>query len=281
MALKLEPGTRLVVATHNPGKARELAEILENRFELVTRRRAGPGRARRNRDHLRRQCAAEGPRGGRGLRPGGAGRRFRPVGGGAGRLARHLFGALGRDPGRTSPWPWRRSRSGWRRPAPATSPPGSPARWPSPGRAGPPVVVEGRVDGTLTFPPRGDRGFGYDPIFMPRGPRPDLRRDGARGQGRHEPPRPRLRQAEGRALVTTAPPKLGVYIHWPYCARICPYCDFNVFKDRKRRRARGPGPRHRRRPGGAGGADRPARPGLDLPGRRHALADGPGLGGAR
>jgi oxygen-independent coproporphyrinogen-3 oxidase len=25
---------------------------------------------------------------------------------------------------------------------------------------------------------------------------------------------------------------LGVYVHWPYCARICPYCDFNVFKDR-------------------------------------------------
>jgi putative oxygen-independent coproporphyrinogen III oxidase len=25
---------------------------------------------------------------------------------------------------------------------------------------------------------------------------------------------------------------LGVYIHWPYCARICPYCDFNVFKAR-------------------------------------------------
>jgi len=30
----------------------------------------------------------------------------------------------------------------------------------------------------------------------------------------------------------TDPSKLGVYIHWPYCARICPYCDFNVFKDR-------------------------------------------------
>jgi oxygen-independent coproporphyrinogen-3 oxidase len=30
----------------------------------------------------------------------------------------------------------------------------------------------------------------------------------------------------------TSGPKLGVYIHWPYCARICPYCDFNVFKDR-------------------------------------------------
>jgi putative oxygen-independent coproporphyrinogen III oxidase len=31
----------------------------------------------------------------------------------------------------------------------------------------------------------------------------------------------------------TLGPKLGVYIHWPYCAKICPYCDFNVFKDRR------------------------------------------------
>ncbi|MEO8115464.1 MAG: non-canonical purine NTP pyrophosphatase, partial [Phenylobacterium sp.] len=37
--------------------------------------------------------------------------------------------------------------------------------WPG----GPAVVVEGRVDGTLSFPPRGDRGFGYDPIFIPQG----------------------------------------------------------------------------------------------------------------
>lgn len=28
---------------------------------------------------------------------------------------------------------------------------------------------------------------------------------------------------------------LGVYVHWPYCARICPYCDFNVYRDRGRR----------------------------------------------
>ncbi|MGZ6016040.1 MAG: radical SAM family heme chaperone HemW [Phenylobacterium sp.] len=33
--------------------------------------------------------------------------------------------------------------------------------------------------------------------------------------------------------MTSPGPRLGVYIHWPYCARICPYCDFNVFKDRK------------------------------------------------
>ena len=28
---------------------------------------------------------------------------------------------------------------------------------------------EGRVDGVLVFPPRGTRGFGYDPIFLPDG----------------------------------------------------------------------------------------------------------------
>ena len=28
---------------------------------------------------------------------------------------------------------------------------------------------EGRVDGTLVWPPRGERGFGYDPVFLPDG----------------------------------------------------------------------------------------------------------------
>ena len=27
---------------------------------------------------------------------------------------------------------------------------------------------------------------------------------------------------------------LGVYVHWPFCARICPYCDFNVYRHRGR-----------------------------------------------
>jgi putative oxygen-independent coproporphyrinogen III oxidase len=27
---------------------------------------------------------------------------------------------------------------------------------------------------------------------------------------------------------------VGLYVHWPYCARICPYCDFNVVRDRGR-----------------------------------------------
>ena len=30
-------------------------------------------------------------------------------------------------------------------------------------------IYKGRVDGTLSFPPRGKNGFGYDPIFIPLG----------------------------------------------------------------------------------------------------------------
>ncbi|HLL26332.1 MAG TPA: RdgB/HAM1 family non-canonical purine NTP pyrophosphatase [Xanthobacteraceae bacterium] len=31
------------------------------------------------------------------------------------------------------------------------------------------ATFEGRVDGTIVWPPRGDKGFGYDPIFLPDG----------------------------------------------------------------------------------------------------------------
>ncbi len=37
--------------------------------------------------------------------------------------------------------------------------------WPDGGEE----VFDGEVTGTLTFPPRGDNGFGYDPIFTPDG----------------------------------------------------------------------------------------------------------------
>lgn len=38
--------------------------------------------------------------------------------------------------------------------------------WPNDGQA---ETFEGRVDGTLVWPPRGDKGFGYDPMFVPAG----------------------------------------------------------------------------------------------------------------
>jgi XTP/dITP diphosphohydrolase len=30
-------------------------------------------------------------------------------------------------------------------------------------------TFEGKIFGTLVWPPRGTRGFGYDPVFMPEG----------------------------------------------------------------------------------------------------------------
>ena len=38
--------------------------------------------------------------------------------------------------------------------------------WPNDGQA---EAFEGRVDGRLVWPPRGDRGFGYDPMFVAAG----------------------------------------------------------------------------------------------------------------
>jgi XTP/dITP diphosphohydrolase len=38
--------------------------------------------------------------------------------------------------------------------------------WPNDGQA---EAFEGRVDGTLVWPPRGERGFGYDPMFVAAG----------------------------------------------------------------------------------------------------------------
>ena len=59
----------------------------------------------------------------------------------------------------------------WRETA-ATEPDAAPAAhfvcalaiaWPNDGQT---ETFEGRVDGTLTWPPRGTRGFGYDPLFL-------------------------------------------------------------------------------------------------------------------
>lgn len=38
--------------------------------------------------------------------------------------------------------------------------------WPNDGMV---ESFEGRVDGTLVWPPRGENGFGYDPVFVPAG----------------------------------------------------------------------------------------------------------------
>ena len=42
------------------------------------------------------------------------------------------------------------------------------------------AVFEGRAQGSLTWPPRGTMGFGYDPVFVASGRQPDLRRTRSR-----------------------------------------------------------------------------------------------------
>ena len=168
MALKLEPGAKLVVATHNPGKARELAAILDNRFELVTAGELGLGEPEETEATfegnalLKARAAAQasglialaddsglsvaaldGAPGIYSARWGGPDKDFK---GAMQKVEQRLEEAGAED------------FSAWFTCALAVA-------WPD----GPAVVVEGRVDGTLVFPGRGDRGHGYDPIFVADG----------------------------------------------------------------------------------------------------------------
>jgi XTP/dITP diphosphohydrolase len=168
MALKLEPGTRLVVATHNPGKARELAEILENRFALVTAGELGLAEPEETESTfvgnalLKARAAAEAA--GLVALADDSGLSVAALDGAPG-----IYSARWAGPGKDFTVAMTKVEerleeagagdfSAWFTCALAVAWPGGPA-----------VVVEGRVDGTLTFPPRGDRGFGYDPIFAPEG----------------------------------------------------------------------------------------------------------------
>ena len=143
----------------------------------------------------------------------------------------------------------------------------------------------GRVDGTLVWPPRGDLGFGYDPMFLPDG---HDRTFGEMSAEEKHGWRPGQREAlshrarafmrfardclERRAMIPESRTAFGIYVHWPFCAAKCPYCDFN---SHVRHQAAGPAAlcgrlRARARPF-RGAHARPHRH-QHLPRRRHALA---------
>ncbi|CAN5481133.1 RdgB/HAM1 family non-canonical purine NTP pyrophosphatase [soil metagenome] len=168
MALKLEPGARLVVATHNPGKVVEIAAILENRFSLVTAGELGLPEPEDTETTfvgnalLKARAAADAS--GLIALADDSGLSVSALDGAPG-----IFSARWAGPGKDFTMAMgkleeRVEESGsedlscWFTSALAVA-------WPN----GPAVVVEGRVDGTLTFPMRGTRGFGYDPIFTPLG----------------------------------------------------------------------------------------------------------------
>jgi XTP/dITP diphosphohydrolase len=168
MALKLEPGLKIVAATHNPGKVPEIAALLGGRFEIVTAGALGlpepdetestfVGNALLKARHAAdlsgmvaladdsglSVAALDGSPGIYSARWAGPGKDFAM----AMAKVEERLEETGSD-----------NRAAWFTSALAVA-------WPN----GPAVVVEGRVDGTLTFPPRGTRGFGYDPIFVPEG----------------------------------------------------------------------------------------------------------------
>src|SRR5258708_33320476 len=168
MAPNLDPGTCLVVATPNPGKVRELAEILENRFELVTAGDLGltepdetettfagnallTARAAADASGLvaladdsgLSVAALDGSPGIYSARWAGPGRDFTVA---MAKVEERLEEADARD------------FTAWFTSALAVA-------WPS----GPAEVVGGGVGRAPALPPQGERGFGYDPIFTPEG----------------------------------------------------------------------------------------------------------------
>jgi XTP/dITP diphosphohydrolase len=168
MALKLERGTTIIAATHNPGKARELAALLDGRCEVIAAGELGLPEPDETESTftgnalLKARLAAD--RGGKIALADDSGLSVAALDGQPG-----IYSARWAGPARDFGEAMRKVEqrldetdggdlSAWFTCALAVA-------WPE----GPAVVVEGRIDGTLTFPPRGNRGFGYDPIFIPEG----------------------------------------------------------------------------------------------------------------
>jgi XTP/dITP diphosphohydrolase len=168
MVLKIEPGTRLVAATHNPGKARELAVLLGGRVALTAAGELGlpepdetettfAGNAL-----LKARLAADAS--GLIALADDSGLSVTALDGAPGIYSARWAGptrdfaiAMAKVEERLEAMETT-DRSAWFTCALAVA-------WPQ----GPAVVVEGYIHGALSFPPRGTLGFGYDPIFTPEG----------------------------------------------------------------------------------------------------------------
>ena len=72
----------------------------------------------------------------------------------------------------------------------------------------------------------------------------------------------------------------GVYVHWPFCAAKCPYCDFNSHVHRGAFDEAAYVEAYKREIGHFARADHGPHGAVDLLRRRHAVADGPALGRA-
>lgn len=168
MALTLEPGTKIVVATHNPGKVRELGLLLEGRFNLVSAGELGLPEPEETEVSfvgnalLKARLAADAS--GLIALSDDSGLSVTALGGAPGIYSarwagpdKDFYEAMAKVERRMDDSD-DKSTHAWFTCALAVA-------WPH----GPAFVVEGRIDGNLTFPPRGLNGFGFDPIFVPEG----------------------------------------------------------------------------------------------------------------
>ena len=166
MKPRLIKGARLVVATHNPGKAREIAALLDGNFEVLSADQAGVPEPDETETTfvgnavLKARHAATAS--GLVSLADDSGLSVRALGGNPG-----IYSARWAEPGKDFALAMKRverelgkaaDRSAFFTSALAVA-------WPD----GSVFAVEGVIEGTLVFPPRGDRGFGYDPIFVPEG----------------------------------------------------------------------------------------------------------------
>ena len=168
MPLKLEPGARVVAATHNPGKAREIAALLDGCFDLVAAGELGLPEPEETETSfvgnavLKARHAADAS--GLVALADDSGLCVRALDGAPG-----IYSARWAGPDKDFALAMRKveerleaggdpDRAAWFTCALAVA-------WPD----GAIVAVEGQVHGQLSFPPRGDLGFGYDPIFVPQG----------------------------------------------------------------------------------------------------------------
>jgi XTP/dITP diphosphohydrolase len=168
MALQLSPGLKIVAATHNPGKARELSALLEGRFEVVDAGALGLSEPEETEQTfsgnalLKARVAAEAS--GLVALADDSGLSVRALDGAPGIYSARWAGPS-KDFGHAMRLVEQRLAETESDDAAAWFTSALAVAWPG----GPAVVVEGRIDGALSFPPRGDKGFGYDPIFVPDG----------------------------------------------------------------------------------------------------------------
>jgi XTP/dITP diphosphohydrolase len=202
---------RLVIATHNPGKLTEMRELLEPfRIEAVAADALGlpepaeTGTTFRDNARIKADAAARA-----------AG--LAAFADDSGLVVDALDGAPGihsaRWAGATRDFHHAMEKvEGMLRERDAFDPPARRAHfvsalcvaWPDGHRE----EFEATVDGTLVWPPRGDKGFGYDPMFVPDGER--LTFGEMSSEDKHGlPPRGRGLSHRARAFVKLAEACLG------------------------------------------------------------------------